>query len=85
MRVATNQRKRTADEAGLDVGISYNWIPGSSFPGMKNWEKINSEAKKIKIEKALFADDTTVVGKKSSSGAESLVKSSPHIRIKVKG
>ena len=49
MRVATKQRKRTADEAGLDVGISYNWIPGSSFRGMKNWEKINSEAKKIKL------------------------------------
>ena len=62
MRVATKQRKRTVDEAGLDVGISYNWLNKYvyvlSFPGMKNWEKINSEAKKIKIDKALFADDS---------------------------
>ena len=64
MRVAAKQRKRTADEAGLEVGIPYNWIPGSSFPGMKTWEKRNSEAKRIRIDKALFADDTTVAGKK---------------------
>ena len=48
----------------MEVGIDFKWIPGSNFPSMKTWEKYNSEAKKIKIDSGLFADDTTIIGKK---------------------
>ena len=37
-------------------------MPGSAFPSLKTWEKVNSEAVVINVEKTLFADDTTVVG-----------------------
>ena len=62
MRVAADHRKRKAEEAGLEVGISYKWVPGSSLPSDKVWEKPNSEAKRIKVDKELFADDTSVIG-----------------------
>ena len=64
MRMARKVRKRKAEELGLDMGLSYNWVPGSSLPSVNSWEKYNSEAKRVKIDNALFADDTTVVGKK---------------------
>ena len=64
MRSAAKSRKRKAEEMNMEVGIGFNWVPGSSFPGEKNWEKPNSEAKKIKIDKGLFADDTNLVGRK---------------------
>ena len=64
MRVATKARKRKAEELGLEMGISFRWVPGSSFPGESNWEKANSEAKRVRIDKALFADDTTKIGHK---------------------
>ena len=38
------------------------WVPGSSFPSAKSWEKSNSEAVEVRIPKSLFADDTTIVG-----------------------
>ena len=62
MRVATKERK--AEELDLDVGLSFKWVPGSSFPSINGWEKPNSEAKRLKLDKALFADDTTKIGKK---------------------
>ena len=40
------------------------WVPGSSFPATKTWEKKCSEAVAVVIEKSLFADDTTAVGEK---------------------
>ena len=65
MRQGAKARKRKADETGLEVGISYCWIPGSTFPSSVKWEKSgNSEAKRIRIDKGLFADDTTIAGKK---------------------
>jgi hypothetical protein len=64
MRLATRARKRRADEMGLEMGLTYKWVPGSCFPSDSRWEKPNSDAKKIKIDKALFADDTTKCGKK---------------------
>ena len=64
MRIATSARKRKAVETDMDMGISFNWVPGNSFPGNRLWEKYNSEAKRIKIDKALFADDTTLAGNK---------------------
>jgi hypothetical protein len=64
MRSAAKSRKRKAGEMGEEFGINFNWVPGSAFPGTGTWEKFNSEAKKRKIDKELFADDTTVTGKK---------------------
>ena len=64
MRVGTKERKRKAEEAGLEMGITFKVVPGSSFPGSSTWEKYNSEAKKVKVDKELFADDTSVIGKK---------------------
>ena len=65
MRVGTKVRKRKAEEAGLEMGVSYKVVPGSFFPGGNTWEKQNSEAKRVKIDKELFADDTSVIGKKN--------------------
>ena len=65
MRQGAKARKRKADKTGLEVGISYCWIPGSTFPSSAKSEKSgNSEAKRIKIDKGLFADDTTIASKK---------------------
>ena len=65
MRIGAKARKRKADETDMEVGISFKWIPGSAFPSTGTWEKPNnSEAKRIKIDKGLFADDTTIAGKK---------------------
>ena len=67
--MATKARKRQAEELDLDMGLSFKWVPGSSLPSINSWEKPNSEAKRIKIDKALFADDTTKVGKKKELDA----------------
>ncbi|MCP3666124.1 MAG: hypothetical protein GY696_27095, partial [Gammaproteobacteria bacterium] len=64
MRLATKVRKRKAEETDTDFGIEFKWIPGSNIPGNNMQEKPNSEAKRVKIDKGLFADDTTIVGKK---------------------
>ena len=65
MRIGAKSRKRKAEETDLDVGISFRWIPGSAFPCQGTWEKSsNSEAKRVKLDKGLFADDTTIAGKK---------------------
>ena len=65
MRQGAKAKKRKADKTGLEVGISYCWIPGSTFPSSVKWEKSgNCEAKKIEIDKGLFADDTTIADKK---------------------
>ena len=65
MRLATGARKRKAEETDMEVGINFKWVPGSSFPCANTWEKHNSEAKRIKLDKGLFADDTSIVGKKA--------------------
>jgi hypothetical protein len=64
MREAAVNRKRKADEAGLEVGIAYKWVPGSNLPSDKVWEKPNSEAKRRRVDKELFADDTSLIGQK---------------------
>ena len=65
MRIATKKRKLNAEAMGEEMGLSYKWVPGSSFPNEKRWETSqNSEAKRIRIDKGLFADDTTKIGKK---------------------
>ncbi len=65
MRVATKKRKRKADEEGLEMGIGFRYVPGSKFPSGQVWEKGNSETKRMRVDKELFADDTSVVGKKA--------------------
>ena len=62
--MAKKERLKLGEETGKEVGLTYKWVPGSSFPSLKTWEKENSEAVKIKVEKSLFADDTTLVGNK---------------------
>ena len=64
MRLASKARKRKADEMDNEVGISIKWVPGSSFPSSGLWEKHNSEAKRVRIDRGLFADDTTIAGRK---------------------
>ena len=64
MRLAASSRKRKAEEQNMEAGITFSWVPGSYFPAEKTWEKFNSEAKKMKLDQALFADDTTLAGKK---------------------
>ena len=64
MRSATKARKRKAEEMNEAMGIAYKWVPSSGFPGESTRERNNSDAKKIYIDKSLFADDTTVTGKK---------------------
>ena len=61
MRQAEEERVR---EGGEEVGIRWNWMPGSSFAGTGVWEKGSSEAKGVTITSALFADDTTIIGRK---------------------
>ena len=49
---------------GEGVGVSLRWIPGGSFADTKTWERGSSEAKTVVVSSALFADDTTIVGRR---------------------
>ena len=64
MRLGAKARKRKAIELDLEVGIAINWVPGSFFPGESLAEKHNSESKRRRIDKELFADDTQLIGSK---------------------
>ena len=65
MRLATKKRRKRAEETELEMGLNFRWIPGSFFPNERRKEsKENSEASSVNIDKGLFADDTTKVGKK---------------------
>ena len=61
MRQAEEERRR---RGGEEVGIEWRWMPGSSFAGTGAWERGSSKAKGVTITSALFADDTTIIGKK---------------------
>ena len=61
MRQAEKERLR---EGGEGVGVRWRWMPGSSFAGTRVWERGSSEAKGVTITSALFADDTTIIGRK---------------------
>ena len=63
MRIARRERKRKADEMGLEMGIPFMFVPGISLPSQLA-EKPNSEAKRVRIDLSLFADDTTVIGRR---------------------
>ena len=64
MRLGAESRKRKAVEMNVEVGIVFKWVPGSFFPGDGSAEKANSESKRRRIDKELFADDTQLIGKK---------------------
>ena len=51
MRVAEKERRNAALIKGQEVGINYKWIPSSSFPSLKTWEKPNSEAVVVNLER----------------------------------
>ncbi len=60
MRIARREPKRKADEMGMEMGIPFMFVQGNSLPGQRS-EKPNSEAKQVRIDLSLFADDTTIV------------------------
>ena len=43
------------------MGIKFHWVPGSVL--LSEREKPNSETVEVTVEKGLFADDTSIVGK----------------------
>ena len=51
------ERKKRAEEAGMVAGVVVKWVPGSSLPSRKKWEKQNLEAVEVVINKSLFADE----------------------------
>ena len=65
MRVAKVEREKAAVASGRVAGVVMKYVPGSAFPHEGSWEKDNSEAIEVKIDKNLFADDTTILGNKS--------------------
>ena len=53
---------------GEGVGVRFRWVPLGSFSGTKTWERGSSEAKTVVVSSLLFADDTTIVGRKGELG-----------------
>ena len=53
---------------GKGAGVRFRWVPGGSFSGTKTWERGSSEAKTVVVSSLLFADDTTIVGRKGELG-----------------
>ena len=62
MRVAVEEREKSAAERWEVPGVIFKWVPGSALPAEKTWEKGNSEAVAVTLSLSLFADDTTIVG-----------------------
>ena len=58
MRQASEARRERGGR-----GVEWKWVPGSSFAGNKVWEKGGTETAEEEIDSALFADDTSVIGK----------------------
>ena len=47
------------------MGVVWKWVPGGSFAGERMWENGGAEVVSVSIiSAALFADDTTLLGKK---------------------
>ena len=64
MRRAEEARKEEAEREGRQVGVKIRWQPGNSFPSSNLWEKYSSEAETRMVTMSLFADDTTIVGRR---------------------
>ena len=55
-------------EGREEKSVVWKWMPGSSFASERVRERGSGEAKEIRIDCMLFADDTTVVGTKGEMG-----------------
>merc|ERR1712141_173635 len=65
MRQAAEERKKSALERGLAVGIELNWHPENSLPPKSTKKAMESkERETFRLTEALFADDTTLYGGK---------------------
>ena len=62
MRVATEMRKKNANEKGLDVGIRWLYMQGNPLPPVHKKYTMNSEARNTEFDLSFFADDTTIIG-----------------------
>lgn len=56
--------RQAESERDVNAGVVWKWMPGGSFAGVRNWERKSTEAKEIRVRSVLFADDTTIVGRK---------------------
>ena len=61
---AVMRQVEEAREAQGGEGVVWKWVPGGSFAGERVWEKGGAEAVSVSLTTALFADDTTLLGKK---------------------
>jgi hypothetical protein len=62
MIIAEKERKEAARLNGVEAGIEWKYNPSGGLPGLKMWEKYNSETRSHYILTSLFADDTTIIG-----------------------
>ena len=63
--------------------MTWKWMPGGSFAGVRTWERGSAEAKSVNLTSALFADDTTIVG--MSDEIERGVRSVKGVMSKIMG
>ena len=64
MRRAEQARLEEGEREGRQVGVKIRWQPGNAFPSCNLWEKYSSEAESKVVTMSLFADDTTIVGRR---------------------
>ena len=61
---AVMRQVEEARRARGSEGVIWKWVPGGSFAGGRVWEKGGAEAVSVSLSSALFADDTSLLGKK---------------------
>ena len=64
MRIAEEEQRNTCDPKYGHTRVKWKWIPSSTIPDINKIEKPNSEAKELEITFSLFADDTSIIGKR---------------------
>ena len=63
---ANEERRKNAEKENLQLGIPWTWKPGFSLPPKSQSKAMqSSENERIEIVESLFADDTTILGKKN--------------------
>ena len=67
MRLAKEKRRKKCEKDGTNLGIEeWQYIPGHSLtPKDRRKARGNTSTKKVTITESLFADDTTVVGRRN--------------------
>ena len=66
MKRANEDRRKNAEKENLQLGIPWTWKPGFSLPPKSQSKAMqSSENERIEIVESLFADDTTIFGKKN--------------------